>query len=63
MILLPSPSVDEVPRGQFRETLYSENYSASAVEFIHNLQEEEIRSELNKIYASKKFELEPLAMK
>ena len=44
VILIPSPSVDEVSSGQFRDTLYSKRYAASAVEFTDDMPEEEIRS-------------------
>ena len=50
VVLLPSPKVDEVPRGQFRETLYSKNFAASAVEFSDEMQEEEIRCKCNQVH-------------
>ena len=53
VVLLPSPKVDEVPRGQFRETLYSKNFAASAVEFSDEMQEEEIRCKCNELFERK----------
>ena len=53
VVLFPSLKVDEVPRGQFREMLYSKIFAAIAVDISGELQEEEIRCKCNELFERK----------
>lgn len=53
VLLLPSPTNKEVPRGARREELYSENFAVSAFEITDEMSEAELRQKLGKAFASK----------
>lgn len=53
VILLPSPSMEEVPRGTFRESLYTRNFAASAIEIEEDMSEQDLRSLFDEIFKDK----------
>ena len=60
VILLPSPNIEDVPRGLFREQLYSKGFAESAVEIADEMTEEEMKDKLNNCFSDKiKYLTEP----
>ena len=53
VILLPSPTIKEVPRGWKREELYDKNFAVSAVEISEDMDECQIREKLNDVFCEK----------
>ncbi len=60
VILLPSPNIEDVPRGLFREQLYSKGFAESAVEISDEMLEEEMKCKFNNSFKDKiKYLTEP----
>ena len=53
VILLPSPNIEDVPRGLFREQLYSKGFAESAVEIADEMTEEEMKDKFNNCFSDK----------
>ena len=60
VILLPSPNIEDVPRGLFREQLYSKGFAESAVEIVDKMTEEKMKDKFNNCFSDKiKYLTEP----
>ena len=60
VVLLPSPNIEDVPRGLFREQLYSKGFAESDVEIADEMTEEEMKDKFNNCFSDKiKYLTEP----
>ena len=50
IILLPSPRIESVSRGRFREYLYGNGFAESAVSITDEMSEEEIKAKIANIF-------------
>ena len=53
LILLPSPRIENVPRGRFREYLYANGFAESAVGVSDQMTEEDIEAKVSNIFEQK----------
>ena len=53
LILLPSPRIENVPRGRFREYLYANGFAESAVGVSDQMTEEDIKAKVSNIFEQK----------
>jgi len=53
IILLPSPHIDDVPRGTFRESLYTRKFAGSAIPIEEEMTEKELRCLFDDLFKEK----------